>query len=61
MICPPEEEMRAEVALMISILESHQAKRGEIRKQALDFLTDVHYGEDNAAKAERWLHKNFDF
>jgi len=51
------EQMETEVNLLISILEKSQKKRDEIKKDALVFLMNFYYRENEKHKAENVLKK----
>jgi len=52
-----DEQMEAEVKFLISILEKSQKKRDEIKKDALVFLMNFYYRENEKHKAENVLKK----
>jgi hypothetical protein len=48
-------QMKTEISLLISLLRSWERKEDEIRKECLEFLTEMYFGEENADKAGIWL------
>jgi len=50
---------REEIAFLIDLLKGMKKNEAERKKEVLEFLVDVYYGESGKTQAENWLEKEF--